>query len=47
MPLSEAGKKTKAAMMKHYGKDKGERIFYAYENKHKGKMVRGAIKRKK
>lgn len=36
MPLTEAGKKTKASFIKQYGK-KGEGYFYAYENKHKGK----------
>lgn len=35
MPLTEKGKKTKAAMMKTYGAKKGEQVFYAYENKHK------------
>jgi len=33
MPLTEKGKKIKAAMAKQYGKEKGERIFYAAENK--------------
>lgn len=35
MPLTKAGKKTKAAFIKQYGKEKGERLFYAYENKNK------------
>ena len=47
MPLTEAGKKTKAAMIKQYGKKKGTQVYYAYENKHKSKMVHGAVKRKK
>ena len=33
MPLTEKGKKVKAAMVKEYGKEKGERVFYASENK--------------
>lgn len=36
MPLTARGKKTKRAMMKTYGAKKGEQVFYAYENKHKG-----------
>lgn len=34
MPLTEKGKKIKRAMIKEYGsKDKGERVFYASQNK--------------
>lgn len=33
MPLTEKGKKIKRNMMKHYGKEKGEQVFYASENK--------------
>jgi len=33
MPLNAKGKKIKAAMEKDYGKDKGDRVFYASENK--------------
>jgi hypothetical protein len=33
MPLTAKGKKIKAAMAKQYGKDRGERVFYATENK--------------
>jgi hypothetical protein len=38
MPLSSKGKKIKKAMMKPkseggYGKEKGERVFYASQNK--------------
>jgi hypothetical protein len=33
MPLTAKGKKTKKAMEKTYGKDRGERVFYAAENK--------------
>ena len=44
MPLTTKGKKVKAAMKKQYGKDKGERVFYAAENK--GTM-RGLAKKRK
>jgi len=43
MPLTKKGRKIKAAMMKEYGSKKGEKVFYASENKgtikgvHKGK----------
>ena len=33
MPLNAKGKKIKAAMEKQYGKAKGDRVFYASENK--------------
>jgi hypothetical protein len=33
MPLNAKGKKIKAAMQKQYGKEQGERVFYASENK--------------
>ena len=33
MPLNAKGKKIKAAMAKQYGKERGERVFYAAENK--------------
>lgn len=33
MPLTKKGRKIKAAMAKQYGKEKGERVFYASENK--------------
>ena len=33
MPLTKRGEKIKSAMLKHYGKSKGERVFYASENK--------------
>ena len=33
MPLNKKGKKIKKAMEKEYGKEKGERVFYASENK--------------
>jgi len=43
MPLNEKGKKIKRAMRKEYGKEKGDRVFYASENS--GKLK--GIKRKK
>jgi len=33
MPLTKKGQKIKRAMTKKYGKERGERIFYASENK--------------
>lgn len=33
MPLSNKGKKILAAMKRQYGEEKGERVFYASENK--------------
>ena len=33
MPLNKKGKKIKASMEKQYGKKKGDKIFYASENK--------------
>jgi len=45
MPLTEKGRKTKAAMIKEYGKKKGEQVFYAYENKMKGKEIAKGKKR--
>lgn len=44
MPLSKKGKKIKKAMKKVYGKEKGEEMFSATENKGK---VKGLTKRKK
>ncbi|MDA9272051.1 hypothetical protein N9Q05_01540 [bacterium] len=44
MPLTPKGKKVKAAMRKQYGKDKGERVFYATETKG---SVRGLAKKRK
>jgi len=43
MPLTEKGKKIKAAMVKEYGKDKGDQVFYATENKGK---IKGVVKPK-
>jgi hypothetical protein len=33
MPLTAKGKKIKAKMKKEYGAGKGERVFYASQNK--------------
>lgn len=33
MPLNAKGKKIKTAMQQQYGKEQGERVFYASENK--------------
>jgi hypothetical protein len=33
MPLTKKGEKIKKAMEKQYGKERGERVFYAAENK--------------
>ena len=35
MPLTNEMAKIKKAMLKTYGKEKGEEVFYAWENKHK------------
>ena len=43
MPITEKGKKMKAAMKEHYGEEKGEHVFYATENKGK---VKGMVKKK-
>lgn len=33
MPLTSKGRKIKKAMEKEYGKEKGEEVFYASQNK--------------
>ncbi len=33
MPLSAKGRKVRNAMRKEYGRKKGDRVFYASENK--------------
>ena len=33
MPLTAKGRKIRAAMEKEYGKQKGEEVFYASQNK--------------
>lgn len=35
MPLTKKMRKVKRSMEKSYGKERGERVFYAWENKHK------------
>lgn len=47
MPLTLKGKKIKEAMEKEYGEEKGEKVFYASENKGKIKGVAKAINNKK
>lgn len=43
MPLTTKGKKVKKAMEKTYGPKKGEKVFYATENKGK---IKGLAKKK-
>lgn len=43
MPLTKKGLKIRAALEKHYGKDKGEEVLYASINKGK---ITGAEKKK-
>ena len=40
MPLNKKGKKIKKAMVKQYGKKKGQSVFYAMENFGKLKGVK-------
>ena len=40
MPLTAKGRKIKKAMVKSYGKKRGEQIFYASERKGKIKGIR-------
>jgi hypothetical protein len=47
MPLNKKGKKIKSAMTKEYGKNKGEQVFYASENKGTIKGVAKKSKKKK
>ena len=44
MPLTKKGKKIKRAMQKQYGKKKGEKVFYASQNKG---TIKGTHKKKK
>lgn len=44
MPLTKKGKKIKANMEKTYGKQKGDRVFYASENKG---TIKGVAKKKR
>mgnify|MGYP001601663844 FL=1 len=45
MPLTKKGGKIKRAMVRQYGKKKGERVFYASENA--GTITGVAHKKKK
>ena len=44
MPLTKKGTKIKKAMEKEYGKKKGEKVFYASQNKG---VIKGTHKKKK
>ena len=44
MPLTPKGKKVKAAMVKQYGEEKGEQVFYASESKG---TIKGVAKKRK
>jgi hypothetical protein len=46
MPLTKKGKKIKTEMVKEYGPKKGEKIFYASENKGTIKGVHKGRKKK-
>ena len=45
MPLTKKGKKIMAAMQSEYGKEKGQRVFYAAANK--GTIKGADFKRKR
>lgn len=47
MPLTKKGKKIKSAMQEQYGKEKGEKVFYASENKGTVKGVHKKSRKKK
>lgn len=44
MPLTKKGKKIKRAMRKTYGKKKGNKVFYASQNKG---TIKGTHKKRK
>ena len=44
MPLTKKGKKIMASMKKSYGEEKGEKVFYASQNKG---TIKGTHKKKK
>jgi hypothetical protein len=46
MPLSFKGHKIKKQMEQEYGKEKGTRIFYAWENKQKRQGNRSMLARR-
>lgn len=45
MPLNRKGRKIKRSMEQQYGKNKGDRIFYASENSGRIRGVKGRLKR--
>jgi hypothetical protein len=45
MPLTKKGKKIMSAMQEEYGKERGQRVFYASANAGKIKGVEGRKKR--
>ena len=47
MPLTKKGEKIKRAMVKQYGKKKGEQVFFASENRGTIKGVAHKKKRNK
>ena len=47
MPLNKKGKKIKKAMVKQYGKKKGQSVFYAMKNSGKLKGVKKKNSRNK
>lgn len=44
MPLTKKGRKIKRAMKSHYGPKKGDRVFYASQNKG---TIKGTHKKRK
>lgn len=44
MPLTKKGQRIKRAMEQHYGKDKGEHVFYAAQN---ARSITGTHKRRR
>lgn len=44
MPMTKKGSKIKKAMQKEYGKEKGEKVFYASKNKG---VIKGVEKKRK
>lgn len=46
MPLTKKGKTIKRSMEKEYGKERGDRVFYASENKGTIKGVARAHRKK-
>lgn len=47
MPLTKKGSKIKRAMMKEYGHERGEKVFYASQNKGAIKGTHKAAKKKR